>query len=691
MLVATLFLLALGFGAAVLLSIASKVFYVYEDPKLIELEDALLGANCGGCGYPGCSSAAEAVLAGKEGADICVAGGMTIAAKVAEVMGLEIEVKEPQKACTSCTYGTDRAAVRFTYKGVQDCGAAMLYGQGPKVCTVGCMGLGSCARACPFGALSMGSEGLPVVDQARCRACGICVEICPKGIMALTSVSDRMIGDYRYNECSTPCQRSCPTGIDIPAYIREISEGNHLEAVRIIKEKNPLPLICGRICPAPCENDCRRNLVDAAVAINPLKRFAADFEMRSGARVHPYRNPDTDRRVAVIGGGAQGLTTSYYLACLGHQPTILEATPRLGGIIRRVIAGTRLPDRVVDWEIEGVLDAGVHAETNKVVGRDYTLNSLLDEGYDAVALATGGVDSRQVLRGSTASDRTVPGVRLLLDFLVSDQEGRAADVGKRVFIVGAGSSTLAAALACKSRGAEEVTIVYPYPSEELLERRLDITEARSSGVRFIFSTVVSGLRGEGEDLAAVTLQSDEGAVDEHPADTLIVSTGRLSDLVFARPASEDPEQPGEGWATIAAGRVHPDGGDDLFRLDEGGMPNDNVAVVRSIGRGRRIARAVHIHLKGKELVGQEDMLGGRDPVEDIDEIHGVEPSNRNIMPVSEDLAGVAVTEFFEDGEAETGFSEAVAGDEAGRCLQCGLICYRNTENQRTDSLSSAAG
>ena len=681
MLVATLFLLALGFGAAVLLAVASKVFYVWEDPKLIEVEDALLGANCGGCGYPGCSAAASAVVAGDAGADICVAGGAGIAAKVAAVLGVKIEVKEPETACTSCTYGNERAASRFVYVGVNDCRAALLYGKGSKECPVGCMGLGSCVRACPFGALSMGSDELPVVDQDRCRACGICVETCPKGIMELTSTSRRMLGDYRVNECTAPCQQGCPTGIDIPAYIREIGAGNYREAIRIIKERNPLPLVCGRICPAPCETDCRRTLADEAVAINHLKRFAADFEMKSGERVFPYLNPPTGHRVAVVGGGAQGLTTSYYLACMGHKPTIFEATSKLGGIIRSVIARSRLPEDVVDWEVEGILAAGVEARTGTVIGKDYTIASLLDEGYEAVALAIGGIDGRKVQGGNVDRDRTIPGVHLLLDFLVASSRGEVPELGHRVYVVGGGNSTLAAAQFALGSGATEVTIVYPYPRDELLARRIDITEAQSQGIRFLFSTVVNQIGGEKDSLTTLRLKGVGDSVADVPADALIVATGRLSDLVFARPVTADEEQ-SHRWTTAGVHRMQPDNrSDDIFNLMESGVVNDSVAVVRSIGRGRRVARAVHLFVSGKELAPQEDVLGTGAPVVSIDCVKGVEGKPRNMMPVDEAAAPLgSVDSMYELTEAVLGYPDAVARKEADRCLQCGLICYKNDEN-----------
>ncbi|MBN2160172.1 MAG: FAD-dependent oxidoreductase [Spirochaetes bacterium] len=674
----TLFLLGLGFGAAIMLVVASKVFYVWEDPKIQEVEESLLGANCGGCGYPGCSAAAAAVVAGKAGANVCVAGGSEIALKVAAVMGIEVEVSEPEIAYSSCRYNLEDADTKYVYSGVPDCRAAAAYGGGPKECPIGCIGLGTCYRSCPFGAISMSEYGLPVFDRDRCRGCGICVEVCPKDIIYLSSTTARMTGDFRTDECTTPCQRACPTGVDIPGYVRQITMGNFEEAVRIVKERCPLPLIVGRICPAPCEMDCRRALVDRSVGINTLKRFVADHEMKSGKRIHPLRAAGTGKRVAVIGGGAQGLTTAYYLACLGHEPTIYESTGRLGGIVRYVIPPARLPEKVLDWEIQGILDAGVKAETEKTAGRDFTIASLLGEGFRAVALATGGLDGRSIMPGGGEVFRAVPGVFLLVDFLSVISKRDDFRTGGTVYIFGGGTSAVEAARACLRGGARQTVIISPSGRQEMIDRGIDLDGAEREGMRFLFSTVICGLSGRDESLSGLRLIREDCTAEDVPADMLILSTGRVSDLVFAGSAGGN-DDPGS-WKTLDSYRMNPDNRyDDIFGLKELGVLNDNLAVVRSIARGRRIARSIHLYLGGKEQDPPVNQIRKGMKILNTKDIRGVEPARRNLSSPGIPAGSYSDPDvLFGETEIDAGLTEEMALNEAGRCLDCGLICYRKS-------------
>ncbi len=679
MLLPALFLLGLGFGAAVILSIASKIFYVWEDPKVIEVEENLLGANCGGCGYPGCHAAAVSVVAGKALADVCVAGGPDIAKAVAVILGVEIELKEADISTLTCRYSVGEADTKFNYIGVNDCRAAALVGGGPKECPIGCIGLGTCVRACPFGAMEMGKDGLPVIIKEKCRACGICIEICPKNILHLSSTSTRMIGESRIDECTTPCQRTCPTGIDIQAHIKQTKLGNYEEAIRIIKEKNPLPLVCGRICPAPCEKECRRNLVDEPVAINYLKRFVADYEMKSGKRIHPYLSEKTGKKVAIIGGGSQGLTTSYYLACLGHDVSLYEATDELGGVIRKVITKSRLPDEVINWEIDGILDAGVKAETGVVLGKDITIDSLLFErGFNAVALSTGGLESRRILRGDSDSTNIISGVYLLLDYYVKAKNNRELNTGDRVYIFGGGNSALEVANICRQKGAGKISIIYPFSQNNLTDRGIDISKETENGVEFIFSSVINMIKGEHSGLSGLRIKNIEsGQIEERAADTLIAASGSLADIILVRDRTENNNEEYNGWHSLETYKLFPDTDEDLFNTSKTFKVNDNLAVVRSIGRGRKIARAVHQFITGRDISPQDNVITDNESVLNLNSVREVGKEPRQLMPVNENALSYSEADRrFKDIEVNAGFSEALAKKEAARCLECGLICYK---------------
>jgi len=672
----------LGVAIGVGLALASKIFYVYIDPKVEAVEEALPGANCGGCGYPGCSANAVAIVEGKSSPTSCVAGGPDVAAEIAGIMGVAITLKEPDVARPGCKYGVQDADVKYLYQGIMDCRAAVLLDGGAKVCSIGCLGLGTCVRSCPFGALSMGPDNLPVVDTEKCTGCGTCERVCPKHIITLTSTTERMIGEYVTDECTAPCQRSCPTGINIPAFIQEIRNGHYEAALAIIKEKCPLPLICGYICPAPCELSCRRNLIDEPVAINSLKRFVADYEMRTGNRLTPFKAPGSGEKIAVVGGGAEGLTLSYYLARLSYQPTIFEAKPRLGGILRYVIAEDRLPRNVLDHEIAGILETGVEARTNRVMGHDFDLQSLFEEGFDVVALTKGGFDSRQILKPDPSGyDASVPGVFTMMDFLYSLKKGKNVQVSRRVVIIHSGREGLDLARKCRGIGAQKVTIVSPLACDELPVELQDLKRLAQEGIVVRPSTVVISLYGVSRRLVRVALEETVPA-GEPPAegqtiraDTLILPAGRLPEFVFVRSLEETEPDSGEiAWKTIETFRTFPGGPNGICTPPEPGRISDSSAVVKSLLSGRRLTRAIHRYLTTGAIPPIEHLACEAEAVPDVAEIHDVAPSERQ-RPAVLDVAGDSKKAWIFPSEYP-GLDEAAAREEAERCLTCGLICYR---------------
>jgi len=678
----------LGMAVGIGLALSSKIFHVYVDPKIEAIDEALPGANCGGCGLPGCGANAEAIVQGKASASSCVAGGPEIAAEIAEIMGVKLEAREPDIARPGCTYGFQDADLKYIYSGVNDCRAADLLNGGSKVCPVGCLGLGTCVRACPFDALYMGSDNLPVVDLDRCTGCGTCERVCPKHIITLSSYSRRIQHEYTTDECSAPCQRTCPAGIDIPAYIRQISEGNYLQAVRIIKETNPFPLVCGRICVHPCEYECRRNLVDEPVAINHLKRFAADFEMNSGRRIHNPRAPETGRRVAVVGGGAEGLTAAYLLNRLGHDSTVYESTSRLGGLLHTGLPETRLPRDVLEWEINGILDAGVQAVTDQRLGKDFSIESLLKDGVSAVFVATGGWDT-QLSEGARGGGpvNTLPGVQLLIDFMLSQREGIKPSTGKNVMILGGGKAALEASESLVKEGAEFVYMVLRTHRDTGLFSEEEILRAEEKGIRFYFRSAVTKMIGEAGQLSHVEIAhiSESGEEDGEreiiQADSLFTGAGRFPELIYVRSEEEAGEKEAESrepvrWETLVP-YPGPFAEQDIGIFRPGEETGDYRAVVEAIGSGRRAVSSIQRFLTEEPVEAPENMIRKYSQVLSLDQLEPVSQASRQKMPELSQEKQINDPSL----EIASGYSEDQARKEAKRCLQCGLICYRRVNGE----------
>lgn len=646
--------LVLGLGLAV----ASKVFYVYVDPVIAAVEAALPGANCGGCGFAGCSANAIAIVEGKSTATSCVAGGEDVALAIAAALGVSMVAREPDFARPDCTYGMEEAETRFRYMGLTDCRAAAVLHGGAKVCRIGCLGLGTCIRACPFDALSMGPDGIPVVDEAKCTGCGTCERICPKHIIRLSSLTRRILAELTEDQCVTPCQAACPAGLSISGYVGLAAEGKFDEALRVVKERMPFPGIIGRICPRPCETACRRSLADEAVSINCVKRFLADRQYAVTERVLPRKAPETGKKFAVAGGGIEGLSTGYFLARLGHSPTVFEATEMPGGLLRMAIAPDRLPREVLDHEIEDVTAMGVTVRTETVLGLDVTVAQLLADGYESVFTALGGWDARLALLGGERPGPAVPGVFLLVDVMRHGPEG----LGERPVFVGGSKAALAAA---------------PEGSVAVLRNEPD--EKPGEGVRIV-TGAVTALLGEGDALAAVRVEGLEGTV-EIPATSVVFASGRVPELVIRRkPVDEAVEKAASEeaapdasaaspvvWEALASYK-NPATATGLGFCAPSDAGTDYFAAVAAVGAGRRAAAAMHVLSEGGDLKRVENFRTPASFVQKVFEVSGVRPAPRNPTP-----AGAPGS-----GEREAAYNAETVLAEASRCLQCGLVCYKKT-------------
>ena len=677
------FMLGLGAICGIVLGAASRIFYVWEDPRIAEVEATLAGANCGGCGYAGCSAAAVAVVGGKALPSVCVVGGMESAQAAAEVMGMEVGLAEPLKSYNTCT-GGNRAETKYLYFGVNTCQAQAHLSGGHRVCGVGCIGLGDCVRACQFDALKMGPEGYPVVDKDKCVGCGNCEQVCPKAIMKVRTQSQRILHFNRYSDRLAPCRQTCPAEIDIPRYIAQIREGDYEGAVTTIRERNPLLLACGRVCPHPCEVNCRRAIEDEPVSINQLKRFAADYEMNSGQRLPVPLAPLTGKRIAVVGGGPAGLTCAFFLRRLGHEVTIFEAMPKLGGMLRYGIPEYRLPKKVLDWEIDGILELGVESRCNQKFGTDFDVDSLKADGFDAIFLGIGAwKDSSLRVEGEQ-----LQGCYTGIDFLSRLAGGEPIPTGRSAVIIGGGNTAIDCTRNLLRLGVQEVNLVYRRTRNEMPANPVEIEAAEAEGVKFTFLAApvrvvgdANGITTHLEYLKMKLAEPDasgrrrpvpiEGSETLMETDMVITAIGQSPDISF----TEQMEQQLAGLKTTRWNTIEVDPAtlqsDVLYVFAAGDAATGPSLVVDAIGGGRRAARSIHQYVMEQEVRADPGELQKNLIEETLFEyVEGIIKRKRAPMP--ELPVAERIKSFVESDQV---LSEEAALGESMRCLFCCLTCY----------------
>ncbi|MFA6235181.1 MAG: FAD-dependent oxidoreductase, partial [Bacteroidota bacterium] len=290
-----------------------------------------------------------------------------------------------------------------------------------------------------------------------------------------------LILSNHYADCFGPCRLNCPADVDIQGYMSLISMGKFTEAVALIKEKNPLPSVCGRVCTRKCEVNCRRTLVDSPVGIDFLKRYVADQDM-IGDMWKPELKEDNGVRVAIIGGGPAGLTCAYYLALEGYRPVIYESLPHLGGMLRYGIPEYRLPKDVLDKEISWITDLGVEVHTQRTLGKDFGINDLFDQGFRSVFVGLGA----QVGKPMAVENEEAEGVLSGVEFLRQVEMQTQPDIKGRVVVVGGGNTAIDAARTSLRLGADEVILLYRRTRKEMPANEIEIVAAEEEGVQMQF-------------------------------------------------------------------------------------------------------------------------------------------------------------------------------------------------------------
>jgi NADH-quinone oxidoreductase subunit F len=474
------------------------------------------------------------------------------------------------------------------------------------------------------------------------------------------------------------CQHACPAGIDVPNYVAAVAEGDYAKSVEIIRERNPFPAVCGRICIHPCEYKCRRGELDQPVAIRALKRLASDWYFKN---IGPQRDPFPvirKEKVAVVGAGPAGLTCAYFLAKMGYQITVFEAESVAGGMLGIAVPEFRLPRQVIEEEIQYIENCGVEIRYNSPIDAKHTFNDLLSEGYSAVFIAAGAQASKRI--GIPGEDEDLEGLYYGLEFLSEVRGGKEVPLSGKTVIIGGGNVAVDVARTALRSGARDAHIFCLEPRDEMPAWEQDVDEALDEGI--VINTEASPSRitqQEGrvtgiEFTRCVCVFDDEGCFNPTcdlddtsfvDADNVIISIGQAADMSFL---DADSQLERELWGTLVV---------DTNTLATnvpgvfagGDFTTGPTFVIRAIASGRRAAIAINKFLTGDDSpVYIPDEKSARHTATGL-ALDEESTEDKPRVEVEFEDAGQRIKDF---REVEKGFTEEEGRREAVRCLRCDL-------------------
>ncbi len=476
-------------------------------------------------------------------------------------------------------------------------------------------------------------------------------------------------------DCEPPCQQTCPAHIDIQRYLALVTDGNFEAAVRVIKDRNPFPSACGRVCPHTCEAQCRRTLVDAPVAINNVKRFAADWDLAREQPWVPSVGERTGKSIAIVGAGPSGLSAGFYAALAGHEVTVFERQPRPGGMMRYGIPEYRLPKATLDAEIATITSLGVRIVCGKSLGTHLRLQDL-QQDFDAVYLAIGSWTPTPMGLEGENSDGVWTGIR----YLEHVTKGTDPDPGRVVVVVGGGNTAIDCARTALRRGAERVVLLYRRTRDEMPAEANEVADAEAEGVELHFLAAPTAIHRGPDGLTLHCLQMTLGELDrsgrrrpiavegsdfELAASLIIGAIGQSTNTQFLY---NDLPVRLNNW-----GDVDIDG--STMQASEskvfagGDCVTGPATVIEAVAAGRRAAWAMDQFVTRGYVRGEPATYNcSRGSLEDLprDEFSARPKLNRTPMPTRP--AAERVNDF---AQVDTGYSAAEARAEAARCMRCG--------------------
>lgn len=526
-------------------------------------------------------------------------------------------------------------------------------------------------------------------------ACGLCVveaEGVPKLLrscsakisegMVIHTESERVVKSRKIamellmsahdGDCIAPCQLACPANTDCQGYVGLIANGKFEDALKLIKNTNPLPASIGRVCPHPCEKACRRGKVEEPINIAQLKFFAADLDLK-GEKYLPACAKATGKKVAIVGGGPAGLTAAYYLRTLGHEVTVFDMMDKMGGMLRYGIPQYRLPKELLDSEIALIEKLGVRLVNNVKFGKDITLD-MLKSVNDAVILAPGAWKSSPM----RVKGEDINGVYGGIDFLRSVIQGNPVPIGEKVAVCGGGNTAMDACRTAVRLGAKEVYVIYRRTEKEMPAEEIEIKESKEEGVIYKFLTNPVEIHEENGKVCGMTLQlmelgepdasgrrkpvAIEGRTEYLPLDSVIMAIGQKLD-----PTDFSVVELTDRGTILADEDDFKTNIDGVFAIGDATNKGASIAIA-AIGEADRCVKSVDAYLKGEELDFTPKYISKRDD-ERID-VSGKETKPRVVADVLD--ADVRKNNF---DEVSLGLTVEQAKKEAERCLECGCREY----------------
>ncbi len=538
--------------------------------------------------------------------------------------------------------------------------------------------------ACRMCVVEVEGEEHPPISCSRAAEPDMVVHTQTARLREIRKTNLELIFSDHNAYCLPPCQNKCPSHIDIPGFLKANTEGNFAEAARIFKRTIPFPSILGRVCPAPCEEHCRRDEVEEAIAIRDSHRFAGDQVLKAQAggvkAPVPFEvQPRTGKRVAVIGSGPAGMSAAYYLLIAGHEVTIFERDPAPGGMLRYGIPQYRLPKvEVLEAEYQSVYDLGGKMVCNAGLGRDFTLDDLQNQGFDAVCIAIGCYDTNKLGIPGEDADGVLDGLEYLrIATLGLPYPGHK---GTRVVVIGGGFTSMDCTRTSVRQGAAEVTLVYRRDMKDMPASD-EVHEALEEGARAIFQAAPTRVLTDkknkvtGVEFQRMRLGAPDASGRRRPepvagtefvidCDRVLLAIGQGPQLTWL--------DHGADGVTATRGRLSADavtfttGRPGVFAT--GDVRIGSATVVQANGEGRRAAYAIDAYLRGHDLGAIKTRQTLAEP----------QPQFLNIVPYTNEvkeprlrLRSMPAEERNKSYvEYEIPYTQAEAMAESKRCLQC---------------------